>query len=249
MPLAGRRILVTRPRAQAGRLADLLARAGAEVLLLPLAEILPPRNPAALLQALEGLTAGDWIAFSSANAVAALGARLPHGRFRLAAIGPGTANALLELGLHADLVPADHAGPSLAAALLARGARQVLLPQAANADPGLAETLRAGGAAVQAVEAYRCEALADPGSLPPRLDAIPLTSAESARRLVDAFGARTLAERLASGCRCVALGPATAQAMHQLGLPVAAVATQARLEALVDCLAGLWPPTGQPATP
>jgi uroporphyrinogen-III synthase len=104
-----------------------------------------------------------WVAFTSANAVDALLARLhdarDFGATRIAAIGPGTAAALAARSLVADLIP----GRSVAEDLLAAwppappGGAAVLLPRAAVARDVLPAGLAAAGWAVEVAEAYRTE--------------------------------------------------------------------------------------------
>src|SRR6059036_1126480 len=63
-PLFGRRVVLTRPRAQAGELARLLEDVGAEVILFPTIAIGPPRNPGALDRAVASAFQCDWIVFT-----------------------------------------------------------------------------------------------------------------------------------------------------------------------------------------
>ena len=98
-PLFGRRVVVTRPRAQAGALADLLEAEGAEVIPFPTIAIAPPSDPVPLERAVAAAGGYDWIVFTSANGVEAFFARFAAARrdvrelasVRLAAIGPETA--------------------------------------------------------------------------------------------------------------------------------------------------------------
>ena len=106
-PLAGKRILITRARHQAGRLAEALEEQGAEVLRLPTIEIVPPETYAHLDAVLEVISGFDWLIVTSANGAAALADRMQFLRIRpeqlkhlqIAAIGPATAVALGRIGL------------------------------------------------------------------------------------------------------------------------------------------------------
>ena len=75
-PLAGKRILITRARHQAGRLAEALEELGAEVLRLPTIEIIPPETYAHLDAVLEVISGFDWLIVTSANGAAALADRM-----------------------------------------------------------------------------------------------------------------------------------------------------------------------------
>src|SRR6476646_3352427 len=107
LPLAGRRIVVTRPRVQAAGLVAGLRALGAEPVECPAIAIVPPASYAPLDAALARLGEYDWLLFTSVNGVAAFTARraglgqqdpLPAG-VRVGAIGPATASALRAAGL------------------------------------------------------------------------------------------------------------------------------------------------------
>jgi uroporphyrinogen III methyltransferase / synthase len=165
-PLAGIRVVVTRPERQAGGLVAAFAAAGARVEELPLLAVVPPADAAPLTAAVAAAAGFDWIAFTSANAVDAFFARLdgpPPAGPRLAVVGAATAAALRGQGASPDHVSgggdAEALGSELAALAAGRldaGASplRVLLPQAADARPALAARLAAAGAEVVAVVAY-----------------------------------------------------------------------------------------------
>jgi uroporphyrinogen III methyltransferase/synthase len=171
-PLAGLRVVVTRPRDQALVFARRLELLGAVPLVLPVLEARPPADWGPADAAIGRLRAGayDWVAVTSANGVAGLLGRLrtlgldarAFGRARLAAIGPATAAALAEAQLIPDLVPADDPrSESLAEQLIehCRGAR-VLLAQAAQGRGLLRERL-AAAASVDVAPVYEQVAVAD----------------------------------------------------------------------------------------
>src|SRR5258707_14089333 len=165
-PLAGRRIVVTRARAQADELAGALTALGAEVIAAPVIRIEPLPDLAPLRAALADLSRYNWIVFTSRNTVdvvcdrlagwgvatAALAARA------VAAIGPATAAALSERGITPALVPPQFVAESGVAALAARGAlrgARILLPRAEQARDALPDGLRALGAVVDVIPVYR----------------------------------------------------------------------------------------------
>ncbi|HEX3394071.1 MAG TPA: uroporphyrinogen-III C-methyltransferase, partial [Acidimicrobiales bacterium] len=140
-PLFGRRVVVTRARAQSSGLVDALRRAGADIVSLPTIEIAAPADGGeALAAAAARVRDYDWVAFTSANAVEALFAHLADaralGETGVAAVGTATAAALATHGVVADLVPGRAMAEALADAFpMASGcpAGRVLLPQAAAA--------------------------------------------------------------------------------------------------------------------
>jgi uroporphyrinogen-III synthase len=236
-PLERRRIVVTRPREQAAPLADALEEHGADVSVVPLVEIRPVEDTRALDTAIEELADYDWIVFTSTNGVAAVGSRL-HGPLEwvlVAAVGPATADAVRELGAEPSFVPSRFAAEEIASGLGPLSGTRVLLPQADIADPELADELRARGATVDAIVAYRTVELAPDmsGMLALRVaDAIVLASPSAARSLAAlASSVETLRGKL-----IVVIGPTTAAAARAVGLPVGLVAPEATAEGIIHGL-------------
>ena len=162
--LAGRRIVVTRARQQAGKLAESLRELGAEVIELPVIEIVPPESYAPLDDALKNLKSYRWLIFTSANAVRVVGERLGRlgvaaselGSVKTVAIGPATAEAMRRLGMQVDLIPEKYVAESVVLALaeVAPGTR-ILLARAHDARDVIPDELRILGAQVNIVDAYR----------------------------------------------------------------------------------------------
>ena len=159
LPLANKRILITRTRHQASELATQLEALGATAILIPTIEIAPPASFAALDAALTCLRTYDWLVFTSANAVEAFHRRaqflhltqLPR---HIAAIGPATLRAANEIGLTVDLVPTPYIAESLAEALIPEApGKSFLLVRAAEARDTLPAALTAAGATVTIGEA------------------------------------------------------------------------------------------------
>jgi uroporphyrinogen-III synthase len=245
LPLAGRRVIVTRTRERAEGLVDRLHAAGASVVIVPLIATLPIADPEVIARvAAEVGTAPPprWVAFTSATAVrlvlGAVGADALTGVL-VAAVGPATAAALEVQGVAANLVASDHDADGLAATMLRRGmaGATVWFPVAEGARAGFAESLRAGGAFVTVQHIYRSVM---PASAPGRLraafaagvDAITLTSGSTARNLVAAIGAGGLP----AGALIVCIGEQTAAEARAAGLTVHAVAQVASVEGLVSAM-------------
>jgi uroporphyrinogen-III synthase len=247
-PLRGVRVAVTRPADSAEELAAPLRRLGAEVELAPLIAVLPPPDPRPVAVAAQTLAQFDWIVFTSANAVrhfAALlpgpvpGDRPPH--LRVAVVGPGTESAVRrDLGWSADACPAAYTGAALAAAMAAieplRGTN-VLWPRARDAQDILPADLRAAGAILTAPVAYRTEP--DPAAArrlirlldDDRLDAVTLTSPSAAQCLA---GAGAIPHRVV----VAVIGPTTAAAARDHGIPVHVQPEEHTIPGLVAALAG-----------
>lgn len=197
--LAGRHIVVTRPRAQAAPLAKRIAAAGGDALLFPLLEIEPLAEREQLAATAAHLADYLLAVFVSPNAVAhALPELLAAGDWpattRPAAVGPGTAKALAESGVPGCLVPEQRfdsegllALPEFAPAAV--DGRQIVIFRGDGGRELLADTLRARGAQVDCVTCYRRRGPAA-GMAPlldawreGRLDAIVVSSSEGLRHL------------------------------------------------------------------
>ena len=125
LPLAGRRVLVTRAAHQAGKLSEGLRALGAEAVEVPVLEIQPPASFDPLDAALRQLDRYDWMILTSANAVRALEERAAVLRLRLeagasmrvAVIGEATAAAARKAGLAVALIPERYVAESLVSSL------------------------------------------------------------------------------------------------------------------------------------
>lgn len=160
-PLDGWSVVVTRPIQQAGTLIDPLEHHGARVLAVPTIAIEPPDDGGVRLrEAAKYVSEFDWIVFTSENAVDrllhAVGEARDLGAARVAAIGEGTADALLRHGVVADLVPQQYVAEALVDAFPSghRNGR-VLLPRAAVARDVVPEGIRRLGWEVEVVPAYK----------------------------------------------------------------------------------------------
>ena len=229
-PLGGRRVVVTRPREHAGPLLAALERLGAEAECVPLIRIAPSGDERALAEVV-ARGGHDWIVFTSANAVRAAGAALAGSRARLAAVGPATANALRERGQEPAFVPARFAAAEIADGLQPLAGKRVLLPQSEIAEPVLADELRARGASVDAVDAYRTvprEPSEAERAMLRDADAVLLASGSAARSLARQGGP--------GDALVVAIGPTTAAAARAARVRVDLVADEATGEGMIQAL-------------
>ena len=250
LPLAGRCVVVTRPRGQADGLAALLERDGARVLVCPVIEIVPVALTTELRAAIDTLESYETVIFTSANGVSAFCERLRDcGRqaaalasCELVAIGPATALALEERGLLPSIVPEKYVAEGVLAALDDRArrlaGRRVLLPRAREARSLLPDELRRRGATVEVVAVYDTvpvAALACPAAEIEAADYVTFTSSSTVRHLVALMGAADLAARL-SAVRLASIGPVTSATLRELGLPVAVEAAIYSTEGLAAAI-------------
>jgi uroporphyrinogen III methyltransferase/synthase len=250
-PLWGRRVLVTRTRRQASGLRRLLEERGAEVLELPALEIVETAKPEVLERIGEALAAGEyaWTVFTSAN-----GAQLFFRRLReqgrdarafngcgVCAIGPGTAQALSEQGIVADVMPEEYVAEGVLAAMRVHDLhrRRVLVPRAENARPELIAGLRRLGAEVEEVPLYatRPPAQPDEGVLGRvrrgEVDVVTLASSSTVTHLLQMLGDdQTPLKSAVIAC----IGPVTANTARRLGLRVDVEADEHSIPGLVAAL-------------
>lgn len=154
-PLAGKKILVTRPKERASKLAEMLREEGAEVLELPSIRIEPIRENALLKAALDRIEQYRWMAFTSPGAVEVFFGELKKQRMdirklsgiKIAAVGAGTARELENYNLFADLMPEIYDGEHLGKALgeVCEDGDAVLIPRAAGAGMEIITALRENG--------------------------------------------------------------------------------------------------------
>ncbi|MCL6502382.1 MAG: uroporphyrinogen-III C-methyltransferase [Pirellulales bacterium] len=243
-PLVGRAILVSRPAGQADPLRRQLQELGARVWLQPAIEIGPPPDWAPVDAALSRLHAFDWLVFSSANGVCWLLDRLLQtadlrqlGHVKLAAMGPGTAQALARYHLRADLVPDEFRAEALAEQLAPLcGGRHVLLARASRGREVLAETLRNAGAEVEQVVVYtsrdveRPDADVEAALAGGQIHWVTVTSSSIAQALVRLFGKKLAKARVAS------ISPVTSETLRGLGIEPAAEARTYTMEGVVEAI-------------
>ena len=228
--LAGRTIIVTRAADRAGGLTSLLIEAGATVLEIPVTTTVDAGDGGRDLQmAINNIEQYDWVVVTSPegahrfrDAIALLGAS-PR-QFKIAAVGTATAEAVGG----ADLIPNVQTGRSLGESF-ATGQGRILLAVAESAGTDFEVAARGKGWTVDRVTTYRTVSITpthDRSGDISQADAITFASASSARAWHDVFGV-TMPKVV------VAMGPMTASALSELGIPDVVVATEQTLKGVV----------------
>jgi uroporphyrinogen III methyltransferase/synthase len=250
-PLAGRVIVVTRAKEQAGSFRALLEQAGARVLLAPTIVIEPPATWAPLDESLARLADYQWVIFTSVNGVEMVRRRLEGvGRAsdvlrgaRIAAIGPATTAALRSWGLSADVVPETYVAEGLVEALrplIAPGVR-VLLPRAAQTRDVLVHALRDMGALVDEVPAYRARAATEgatelQGALRRgEVDVVTFTSSSTVRHFAALFGQEERGAVM-SGVTVACIGPITRATAAAFGIETRVMPSEYTIPALARAI-------------
>jgi uroporphyrinogen-III synthase/uroporphyrinogen III methyltransferase/synthase len=249
MPLAGRRVLVTRAAHQAGKLSEGLKELGAIPVEVPVLELAPPSSFESLDNALRNLSRFAWVIFTSANTVRAMASRLPgvglHAiasrNLKVAAVGAATASAAREAGWDVSVVPESYVAESLVVALENEiKGKRVLLARAAVARDVIPDALRAAGATVEVVDAYQNvipegtpERLR--GALAEGLDAATFTSSSSVEHLAAAAKAAGVSFPFA-GVRAISIGPITSRTLRGMGWEPAALAEPHDVSGLIEAV-------------
>ena len=243
-PLHGRRVVVTRARAQASGLARRLRDFGAEVVELPAIRIEPRTGTEEVVRAVEAIHSYALVCLTSPNGVRLLfEAMAAQGRdaralthAQVAAIGPGTAGELARHGITADFVPERFVAESLVESLaeLPLEDKPVLIARAAQARDVLPDSLSERGARVDVVSLYETVTEEpDPAAVEAAqsADFITFTSSSTVTNLVGALG-----DRMPAGAKVVSIGPVTSETAREAGLEVHAEAERHDIDGLVETL-------------
>jgi len=236
-PLAGKRVVVTRARAQSSELAARFEALGAFVVEAPVIGISHRHDD--LVADERVASRWDWIVFTSANGVEAFFAALRAtgrdsralGTTQVAVIGDATRAALSAHGIEADFSPSRATSECLAAELPRIAGARVLLPVSALTDDRLADALRKRGGLIEQVTAYEnlLEPLDDERKRAiAEAHAIAFTSASTARNLREALDGQPLS----AGTKLVSIGPQTSTAVREAFGRVDAEAAEPSIESL-----------------
>ncbi len=248
--LSGKRILVTRPRAQAESLVDMLADLGAIAVVFPTIEISAPEDTRQLDQAIQALSQYQWVIFTSVNGVAAFWERLnalgktinSFEGLQVAAIGPATALALQERGLQPDFVPQEYVAEAILPGLGEVHGRRILLPRADIARKALVTALNEQGAFPDEIAVYRTlPAQLDEDAvneLSQGVDVATFTSSSTVRNFFRLLGERALP--LLGQAHIACIGPITAETARACGLHVDIIADEYTTQGLVNALLSFY---------
>lgn len=247
-PLADKRIVITRAREQAEELAHQLAELGATPLIIPAIRIVPLPDLRPLDQAIQRLSAYDWLIFTSVNGLQIFADRLQavhqsqmalHS-VRVAAVGPATAAAVRSLGAEVAFMPEEAVAEAIAAGVGEVNGKRILLPQAAIARPRLAEQLTSQGACVDAIPVYQTL----PTEISPHnlaelergVDAVIFTSGSTVRNFMNALQSHPTLDQQVRQSLIVCIGPVTAQAAQEFHIAHPVVAADVTPAGLVHAL-------------
>lgn len=246
-PLFGKRILITRARAQASEFAERLEVEGAEVIQFPTIEIQP------IALKVEDIPTPDtysWVIFTSVNAVEIYYSLLNSIGLdtrafltcQVCAVGPKTIEALNGIGINPDFVPTHSSGNVIAKELKNVEGKSILLPRAKIASADLPQGLQKRGAEVHDVAIYdtlkvesECKDVILKDLLEGSIDVVTFTSSSTVRNFLEMFPEQNPKDLL-SHVRVAVIGPTTEATASKHGLRIDIRAKNATIESLTQAI-------------
>lgn len=252
-PLFGRRILVTRARHQNSGLLEKIHEMGGEGIEFPVIRIASPSDFTEFDHALQQLEVYDWVLFTSVNGVESFFRRLIElgldvrqmAKAQIGAIGPKTAEALMEKGLRVEVLPDEYRAEALVESLRIRvkKGQHVLLPRANIARKVLVEELKKEGCVVSEVDAYETKIVTENAEAMIELlrkreiDIITFTSSSTVQNFIHALALEQEEySKLLHHTKVVCIGPITAETAQKLGVPVHSIAETYTIDGLIEAI-------------
>ena len=246
-PLAGRRIVVTRSRAQASKLSAALRDLGADVCEMPLIKREPPPDLREFAELVQDAHAYEWLVFTSANGVDVFFEIFDKlyddareiGGTRFAAVGAATAQRLKERHYHVDLTAENFQAASLAETFRKQTDVEnvkMLVVRPAETSGELASALAKLGAIVDEAIAYRTVPETDDRTrararlVSEGADLVVFTSASTVRNF------HALKLPLPSGVKFASIGPVTTRTLEECGARPAVEAARHDVPGLVEAI-------------
>jgi uroporphyrinogen III methyltransferase/synthase len=247
-PLSGLRIVVTRSRAQAGKLTAALRELGADVRELPLIRREPPPDLREFAELVQDAHGYEWIVFTSANGVDTFFEIFDKlyddareiGGTRFAAVGAATAQRIKERHYHVDLVAESFHAESLVETFQKETGVEnvkILVVRPQETSGALAAGLAKLGAIVDEAIAYRTvpetedrtrarQRLEEEGA-----DLVVFTSSSTVRNF---FAARP---KMPDGIRFASIGPVTTKTLAEFGIKPSIEAKHHDINGLINSIA------------
>ncbi|MBF0235317.1 MAG: uroporphyrinogen-III C-methyltransferase, partial [Desulfamplus sp.] len=250
-PFHGKRIVVTRARAQSSGLIATLTELGATCIEIPTIKVVPPSDNTPLEKAIANIKNYDWIVFTSVNGVKFFFDTLfkigrdvrDMGHLKCACIGPVTKEELFTHGIVSDILPESYRAESVVQAFsdIDISGKNILLPRAKEARSVLPEELTKMGAVLDEVTAYVTEQVSDEKDKLIELlqkggiDMITFTSSSTVKNFKsllpdDKFG------QLMKNVKVASIGPITSDTAQEEGMQPDIVATDYTIPGLVKAM-------------
>lgn len=250
-PLFGRRIVITRARAQASSMVSTLTKLGAQCIEIPTIKIEAPEDLSPLKESINNLKKYDWLVFTSVNGVKFFFDTLFEmgkdvrvlGHLKFACIGPVTKERLGDYGIISDILPETYRAESVVDAFadVEIKGKKVLLPRAKKARTILPEELSKMGALVDEAIAYETGLCEDGKEELIKLlenneiDAVTFTSSSTVSNFVSLLDARDV-KSLLSNVLTASIGPITSDTARSLGIEPDLEAEDYTIQGLTDVL-------------
>jgi len=247
-PLFGKRIIITRARAQASGLVSQLTKLGAHCIEIPTIKIIPAEDTAPLKKAIDHLNHYDWLVLTSVNGVKFFFDTLfdmgkdvrALGHLKFACIGPVTKERLADYGIISDILPETYRAESVVDAFshMNMQRKKVLLPRAKVARTILPEELIKMGAVVDEVTAYETILCDDAKETlislltDQEIDAVTFTSSSTVSNFMSLLTED--AAKLLKGVTIASIGPITSDTARALGIKPDLEADPYTIPGLVD---------------
>lgn len=254
-PLFGKRIVITRARAQASSLVSQLTQLGAHCIEIPTIKIIPPKDLSPLKQAIENISGYQWLVFTSVNGVKFFFDTLFDmgkdvrclGHLKFACIGPVTKERLKDYGIISDILPETYRAESVIEAFSTQDIKEkkVLLPRAKVARTILPEELVKMGAVVDEVTAYETRLDDDKKEelisalKTHEIDAVTFTSSSTVSNFMDLLADQDV-KALLKDIIFASIGPITSDTARDSGIEPDIEAQDFTIPGLIDALLNFY---------
>ncbi|MCK5237025.1 MAG: uroporphyrinogen-III C-methyltransferase [Deltaproteobacteria bacterium] len=253
-PLFGRRVLVTRTRAQAEKFIDILETKGAQTVAVPVIKTVAPTSSAKMDQAIKKLSSYDWAIFTSVNGVKyffkrlySLGLDIRELKgVKICCIGPASRDEVTKRGIKVDLVPGEYVAEGVIREFQKKGVNSIrgkrfLLPRAEVARDVIPKEIKKLGGKIDVAPSYKTicpkkeaeeiKSLIKKG----KVDVVTFTSGSTVTNFVSLFKKNELTKALKS-ITVACIGPVTTKTAEDFGLTVKIKAKKYTLDGLASAM-------------
>ncbi len=250
-PLINKRVLITRPQNQAEEFVHLLRSKGAETIIFPTIQIIPPQSWDKVDEAISKIEVYDMIIFTSVNGVKFFFQRFKDKgenfkrlkNIRICAIGPKTAAQVEKFHFQVSIIPKEFCAESIVAVLGKKGmeGKRFLLPRAEKAREVIPEEIKKSGGCIDVVSVYRIsKAEGDVDKVKKlfqdrAIDIVTFTSSSTVMNFVELFKGDNITDLL-KGCIAACIGPVTAKTAEVFGIKSHIIAREYTIEGLTNAI-------------
>jgi uroporphyrinogen III methyltransferase/synthase len=254
-PLLGKKIMITRARAQASSLVEELSSLGAETIEYPTIKIIPPEDNTPVMESIDKIKDYSWLVFTSVNGVKFFFESLFEkgldvrvlGHLKTAVIGPATRDELKKYGINTDIFPKSYRAESVVEAFkdIDVKGKKVLIPRALEARPVLPEELRKMDAIVDEVTAYKTIPVKDKKDEilkkfeDGEIDLVTFTSSSTVKNFRSLFTDEEY-KNISGKFKTASIGPITSDTAVELGINPDISADEYTIDGLIEAVLKLY---------